>query len=192
MHMAATAASTVDAYLASLPPDRRDAVAAVRAAILANLPAGYEEGMQYGMIGYYIPLARYPETYNGQPLGIAALASQKQYMAVYLQGVYADPALSRWFQAEYKRRGKKLDMGKSCVRFRSLDELPLDLIGEVIARVGVDDYLARYEAVHAKPAAKKPAAKKPAAKKPAARKPAAKKPAVKQPARASAARARRA
>lgn len=138
-------AQTVDEYLAALPEDRRAALAAVREVILRNLPAGYEEGMQYGMIGYYIPLSRYPKTYNGQPLGYIGLASQKNYMSLYLMAVYGDPETERWFRAEYARRGKKLDMGKSCVRFRKIDDLPLDLIGQVVAKVSADDYIRWYE-----------------------------------------------
>jgi hypothetical protein len=147
--MAKSGPSTVAAYLASLAPERREAIAAVRDVIVANLPPGYEEGIQYGMIGYYVPLARYPDTYNGQPLGIAALASQKNYMALYLMTVYGDEGRSARFRDAYRRSGRKLDMGKSCVRFRSLDDLPLDLIGEVIAEVGVDEFLAAYEVIRA-------------------------------------------
>lgn len=169
--------ATVEQYLASLPADRRDAIARVRDVVNANLPAGYAEGMQYGMIGWYVPLARYPHTYNGQPLGVAALASQKNHMALYLTSVYGDPALERWFRDAFARTGKKLDMGKSCVRFKRLDALPLDVIGETIAKVPVEAFLARYEAVKGAPGDKRPAksarATRAAAAKPA-RKPAAK------------------
>lgn len=144
--MASSGAKTVEAYLASLPPERSEALAAVRRVILENLGAGFEEGMWFGMIGYVIPLSRYPDTYNKQPLGLAALASQKGYMAVYLMNVYGDPELKSWFEGEYARRGKKLDMGKSCVRFKRLEDVPLDLIGEAIARTDVAGYLARHEA----------------------------------------------
>jgi hypothetical protein len=149
--MVSTQARTPDELIASLPPDRQAAISAVRQLILDNLPTGYEEGIQYGMIGYYIPLERYPDTYNGQPLGIAALANQKNYMSLYLNGVYGDPATERWFRERWAQTGKKLDMGKSCVRFKRLDDLPLDLIAETIARVPVDAYLARYEAVRGRP-----------------------------------------
>lgn len=152
--MVSSKAMTVDAYLATLADDRREAIAKVREVILARLPAGYEEGMQYGMIGYYVPLARFPDTYNGQPLGVAALASQKQYMSLYLNAVYGDPEVEAWFVERYRASGKKLDMGKSCVRFKTLADLPLELIGETIARVPVEQLLARYEAVRGK--AKKP------------------------------------
>jgi hypothetical protein len=144
--MVSSDARTPDELIANLPPDRQHAISAVRKVILDNLPAGYEEGMQYGMIGYYIPLERFPDTYNGQPLGIAALANQKNHMSLYLNAVYGDPETARWFQEQWATTGKKLDMGKSCVRFRRLDDLPLDLIGETIARVPVDAYLDRYQA----------------------------------------------
>jgi hypothetical protein len=185
--MVTSRATTVQEYLAALPPDRREAVEAVRRVILENLPAGFEEGLDFGMIGYHVPLSRYPGTYNGHPLAVAALASQKGYMAVYLTSVYGDPALKSWFEAEYARRGKKLDMGKSCVRFKSLDDLPLDLLGETIARVDLDTFLARYEAARAAPrtrpakaTAKKAAAKKASTKKTAVKKAPAKKTATKK------------
>ena len=138
-------APTVEAYLAELPDDRRAALAAVRRAILANLPAGFEEGMQYGMIGYYVPLERYPETYNGEALALAALASQKWHMALYLMGVYGDAAEDSWFRKRWESTGKWLDMGKSCVRFRRLDDVPLDVVGEAIARTSADEFIAAYE-----------------------------------------------
>ncbi len=136
---------TVDAYLAALPDDRRTALGAVREVVLANLPAGYEEVVQYGMPSYVVPLERYSMTYNGQPLAIASLASQKRHMAVYLMGVYGDEGTQRWLRERWEATGRRLDMGKSCLRFRSLDDLDLGLIGEAIARVPVDDFIARYE-----------------------------------------------
>ncbi|MEW5850506.1 MAG: DUF1801 domain-containing protein [Myxococcota bacterium] len=171
--MASSAATTVQEYLASLPADRREALESVRRVIRKNLPKGFEEGMQYGMIGYYVPLSRYPQTYNGQPLGIAALASQKGYMSLYLMGVYGDPATQKWFEAAYRKSGKQLDMGKSCVRFKRVEDLALDVVGQVISRVGVDDFIARYEAVKGSPRAKGTAKKTPAKR--AAAKPATKK-----------------
>ena len=124
--------------------DDAKALTAVADVIRRNLPDGYREGMQYGMIGWYVPLETFPDTYNGQPLGLAALASQKHYMSLYLNNVYGDPELEAWFRDRYKAAGKKLDMGKSCVRFRQLDDLALNVIGEAIARSDLDDYLARY------------------------------------------------
>ena len=126
-------ATTVAQYLAELPADRRAAIEAVRRTILASLPAGYEEAINWGMITYQVPLDRYPNTYNGQPLAYAALASQKHHMAVYLTGIYADDETRQAFEAAYRATGKRYDVGKSCVRFRKLDDLPLALIGESVA-----------------------------------------------------------
>jgi Domain of unknown function (DU1801) len=138
-------ALTVEAYLRSLPEDRRAAINVVRDVILKNLDASYEEGMQYGMIGYYVPHRVYPKGYHcdpKQPLPFAALASQKNYMALYLMSVYCGCAddgpgnpHGRWFREAWGKTGKKLDMGKACIRFRKLEDLPLDLIGEAIRRI---------------------------------------------------------
>ena len=143
-------AATVEAYLAELPAERREAVEAVRRTILANLPDGYEEQMSFGMIGYVVPLSRYPDTYNKEPLALAALASQKRHMAVYLNNVYGDPATLEWFTAAYAASGKRLDMGKSCVRFKRLADLPLDVIGETVARTSLEEFLAFYESARSK------------------------------------------
>ena len=113
--------------------------------ILDNLPDGYVERMQYGMISYAIPLETYPVTYNKQPLGLASLASQKNYMSLYLMNVYGDTDTERWFHEEYRASGKKLDMGKSCVRFKKVEDLPLELIGQTIARTSPDEFIERYE-----------------------------------------------
>ncbi|WHT21252.1 DUF1801 domain-containing protein [Crossiella sp. CA-258035] len=137
-----SSANTVEDYLAELPPDRRETVAAVREVVLANLPEGYEEGMDFGMICWHVPLSRYPDTYNGHPLGYVALASQKQYLSLYLMGAYAD---GDDFRARYEATGKKLNMGKSCVRFKKLADLPLELIGEVVAEVTPEQYIEIYE-----------------------------------------------
>jgi uncharacterized protein YdhG (YjbR/CyaY superfamily) len=136
-------APTVDAYLSSLPDDRRDAIATVRQTILGNLPQGYEEAMNWGMITYQVPLATCPDTYNGQPLMYAALASQKNHMAVYLTGIYMSEDARRDFETAYKATGKRLDVGKSCVRFKKLDDLPLELIGECIASEAVESFVER-------------------------------------------------
>ena len=138
-------ARTVKQYLAGLPPDRRAALAAARKVILDHLPKGYEETMQYGMISYVIPLKRYPNTYNRQPLGIACLASQKNYMVLYLMNVYGDKKIELWFRERYQASGKKLDMGKSCIRFRKIDDLPLELIGKAVARTSVEKFIEQYE-----------------------------------------------
>jgi len=136
-------ALTVDQYLAELPDARREAIAAVRQAILDNLPDGYEETMNWGMICYEVPLATCPDTYNGKPLMYAALASQKNHMAVYLTGIYMDDAERQGFEDAYRATGKRMDLGKSCVRFKKLDDLPLELVGQAIARMPVDEYVDR-------------------------------------------------
>jgi hypothetical protein len=138
-------ATTVEGYLAELPDERREAISAVRSVILGNLPAGYVEAMNWGMITYQVPLDTYPDTYNGQPLMFAALASQKNYMAVYLTGIYVSDEARSEFEAAYRATGKRFDVGKSCVRFRKLDDLPLDLIGDTIAAVPVERLIARVE-----------------------------------------------
>jgi hypothetical protein len=134
----------VEEYLANLPEDRREALSVVRSAILDHLPDGYEEEMRWGMICYEVPLAIQPDTYNGKPLMYAALASQKRHMAVYLSGVYADPTAREDFEQAYGATGKRMDMGKSCVRFRRVDDLPLDVIGDAIARYEVEDFVDLY------------------------------------------------
>ncbi len=140
-------AFTVDEYLAELPEDRREAIGIVRAEILENLPEGYGEAMNWGMITYQVPLDTYPDTYNGQPLMYAALANQKNHMAVYLMGVYGDERVRDEFLDRYRATGKRLDMGKACVRFRRLDDLPLDLIGEAIGAYDLDAFVAMNERV---------------------------------------------
>ena len=142
--MVSSKAETVEQYLAELPDERRDAIAEVRDVILDNLPDGFVEAMNWGMITYEVPLETFPETYNGKPLMYAALASQKNHMAVYLTTVYSDGETEEWFRARYAATGKKMDMGKSCVRFKKLDQLPVELIGEVIGRTSLDDFLDGY------------------------------------------------
>ena len=141
-------ARTVREYLASLPEDRHAAISTVRKVILKHLPIGYEEGMQYGMIGYYVPHSIFPGGYHcdpRQPLPFASLGSQKNHMATYLMCIYGDGETRKWFEAAWRESGKKLDMGQCCVRFKKLDELPLDVIGKTIARVPVARYVASYE-----------------------------------------------
>lgn len=137
--------SGVETYLAALPDDRRTALAAVREVVRANVNDGFEETIQYGMISWVIPLERYPRTHNGQALAIASLGSQKRHMALYLDCAYADPAAAERFRARWAESGRKLDMGKSCVRFRRLDDVALDAVGELIAGTTVDGYIATYE-----------------------------------------------
>jgi hypothetical protein len=142
--MVQSKATTVEKYLAELPEDRRAAIQAVREVILKNLDRDFEEGMQYGMIGYYVPHSVYPPGYHcdpRQPLTFANLASQKNHMALYLMCVYGDQKQRTSFEAEWKKSGKKLDMGKSCVRFKKLDDLALDVIGKTIAQVSARKYI---------------------------------------------------
>jgi uncharacterized protein YdhG (YjbR/CyaY superfamily) len=141
-----SSAGTPEEYLAGLQPERREAVARVREVILKDLPEGYEEGMLYGMISYHVPLERYPDTYNDQPLSVVTLASQKNHMSLYLLGVCYDPETELWFRERFEESGKKLDMGKSCVRFRKLEDLPLDVVGEAVSRVTPEKLIERYEA----------------------------------------------
>src|SRR5213593_1767461 len=151
-------AKTVEEYLAKLPADRRAVISAVREVILVNLPEGYAECMFCGMIGYVVPHSIYPAGYHcnpSQPLQYAALGSQKNHMAIYLCNVYGDPAIEKWFRKSYQATGKKLDMGKSCVRFKKLEDLPLEVIGQVIARTPVNKYLARIEQVLQRPRQKR-------------------------------------
>lgn len=142
-------ATLVEEYLDELPPDRREIVGAVRDAVNEHLPEGYEEVVAHGMISWVIPLEAYPDTYNGEPLGVAALASQKNHLSLYLMGVYAVEGLEDWFRGQYAERGLRLDMGRSCVRFKRLDQIPLDVVGEVIGRVPPARYLEAYEAARA-------------------------------------------
>jgi hypothetical protein len=150
--------ASVAEYLAALPSDRRAAIARVRAAVNARLPRGYEERLQHGMISWVVPASRLSHTYNGQPLPLASLAAQKQHMALYLMCIYGDDTLRTWFEAAFRASGKALDMGKSCMRFTSVDDLPLDVIGEAIARVPVDAYIAQYEATRSQSVKPKPVA----------------------------------
>ena len=144
--MPRSAAATVEDYLAELSPERREAVSTVRDVILAHLPDGYEEMMDFGMISYVIPLSTYPITYNERPLMYAALSSQKNYCSLYLMNIYCKPELMEWFERGYRASGKRMDIGKACVRFKSVDDLPLDLVGEAIARTLVADSIELYEA----------------------------------------------
>ena len=141
-------ASTVSEYVAELPEDRRVAIEAIRKTIKKNLDKRFKEGMQYGMIGYFVPHSVYPDGYHcdpRQPLPFAGLASQKNHIGIYLMCIYGDEKHQKWFQGAWKKTGKKLDMGKACIRCKNLDGVALDVIGEAIRRVSVDDYIATYE-----------------------------------------------
>ena len=142
----ASTAKTAEEYLASLPDDRREALSAIRDEVLRVLPPGYEETMQYGMITYVVPHSIFPSGYHCKPtdaLPFASLASQKQHMALYLHAVYILGAQED-FKARYLASGKKLDMGAACVRFKSLDDLPLDVVSETLASIPVEMFLAKY------------------------------------------------
>ena len=140
---------TVDQYIAQLPEDRVAAITQLRKTILKNLPKGFEEAMSYGMVGYVIPHKVYPDGYHCDPklpLPFLAFASQKNFVAVYHMGMYADPHLLKWFTDEYaKRVPGKLDMGKSCVRFKKPDQIPFDLLGELVSKMSVKDWISTYE-----------------------------------------------
>jgi ribosomal protein S21 len=145
-------ASTVEQYLAELPADRRADLEAVRKVIRANLDSGFEEGMQYGMIGYSVPHRLFPAGYHcdpKQPLSLAALGSQKNYMALHMMCIYdAGTGMNphaEWFQREWKKTGKKLDMGKACIRFKKLDDLALDVIGAAFKRITAKSYIETYQ-----------------------------------------------
>ena len=145
-------ARTVQQYLKALPADRRAAISAVRGVILANLPKGYEECISYGMIGYVVPHRIYPKGYQCNPkvpLPFVNLGSQKNHMALHLMCCYGDPKLKAWFEKAWKDAGKKFDMGAGCVRFKSLEEVPLEVIGQLVARLPVDAYIRRIEKMFA-------------------------------------------
>ena len=142
-------ASTVAEYLAALPADRRAAISAVRKTINENLPSGYEESMQFGMVSWYVPLSMYPAGYGENPkvpLPLICLASQKSGMVLHFLCFYGHHTLSTWFVSEYKKSGKKLDMGKGCVRFKSLNDLALEVVGRTIARVPAEEHISNYRA----------------------------------------------
>ncbi len=144
-----SSAKTVAAYLKELPADRRAAISAIRKVILQNLNPGFEEGMLYGMIGYYIPHSLYPSGYHcdpKQPLSFACLASQKNYMSLYMLSCDGSGDSESWFREQFKRTGKKLDMGKSCIRFKKLEDLPLGVVAEAVRRTTVTQHIASYEA----------------------------------------------
>lgn len=145
--MAKSEAKTPDAYLAELPEERSAVVAAVRQLVAENLPPGYEEAMEWGMISWQVPLARYADTYNGKPLGYVALAARQNHYALYLHGLYMQEGERAAFLRRWKESGRRVDMGKSCVRFRKLDDLPLDEVVRAVASLPVDDFLRLYESV---------------------------------------------
>jgi len=134
-------ANTVKQYLNELSNDRKKAISIVRQTILENLPEGYDEVMNWGMITYEVPLETYPNTYNGKPLMYAALASQKNHMSVYLTGCYMSLDVRDKFEKAYKKSGKRFDAGKSCIRFKKVNDLPLELLGKTIASMDVNKFI---------------------------------------------------
>jgi hypothetical protein len=143
--MTRSAAVSVEEYLAELPPDRAAVISDVRELVLDNLPDGVEESMNFGMIAYEIPLSRYPDTYNGQPLMFVALAAQKNHYALYLHGVYSSEPIAERLRDAYAEAGMKLDMGKSCVRFRRPEQLLTSAIADAIGAVTVEGFIELYE-----------------------------------------------
>lgn len=148
--MKSSRAKTVDEFLQELTPERRDVINAMRTVINENLPAGYVETINWGMISYEVPLERFSETYNGQPLAYLMLAPQKRHNSLYMLGVYGDSQQEQRLKQAYKEADKKIDMGKSCVRFKSLDDLPIEMIAELIRETEVDDMIAIHNRVHKK------------------------------------------
>jgi uncharacterized protein YdhG (YjbR/CyaY superfamily) len=141
--------NTVEEYITALPEDRKPIIENLRQVILSNLPDGFEEQISYGMISYVVPLSRYPPGYHvkeGEPLPFISLASQKNYVALYHMGLYGNPKLEEWFVKEYAEQvPTKLDMGKSCIRFKNPDHIPYDLVAELCQKITVDEYIAAYE-----------------------------------------------
>lgn len=142
-------ATTVDAYLAEVPEDRQKAMSKLRSVIKKNLPKGFKEEMNYGMIGYVVPHSKYPAGYHcdpKMPVPFLNIASQKNTINVYHMGMYANPKLEKWFVDAYnKATGKKADKGKSCLRFKKPEEIPFDLIGELASKITVDEWIHLYE-----------------------------------------------
>lgn len=148
-HHMQSIAKTPEEYIESLPEDRQAAISKLRNTIASNLPSGFSEGMGYGMLGYCVPHSIYPNGYHCDPklpLPFVSIASQKNFVALYHMGMYADPKLLEWFTTEFPKHSKsKLDMGKSCVRFKKMDDIPYDLIGELASKVTVADWITLYE-----------------------------------------------
>ena len=145
--MVQSKAKNVQEYLKELDEEKRKVITKVREEILENLPEGYVETMNWGMISYEVPLDTYPDTYNNKPLMFAALAAQKNYFSLYLTPVYQSEALKRWLLKQFEKENKKIDMGKSCLRFKKIDDLPLKAIGELIKRISVKKYIDIYEEI---------------------------------------------
>lgn len=145
--MKSTEAKSVEEYIGSLPDEKGKALEEVRKVILENLPPAYKETIAWGMITYQVPLERYPHTYNGKPLMYAALTSQSKHMSLYLSGIYISEQRRKRFEEEYRATGKRFDAAKSCVRFKRLEDLPLDLVARSVAELSVDEFIAETETV---------------------------------------------
>jgi len=139
-------AETVKEYLEELSPEKRKVVKKLRDKVLENLPIGYQETMNWGMISYEVPLTRYPDTYNKKPLMFAAIAAQKNYYSLYLTPVYQSKELEKELKEKYKETGIKVNMGKSCLRFKRIEEIPIGFIGDLISRVSIKEFIQIYEA----------------------------------------------
>jgi uncharacterized protein YdhG (YjbR/CyaY superfamily) len=146
--------TTVEEYINELPNDRKEAIEKLRKVISKNLPKGFEETIGYGMIGYVVPHSIYPKGYHcdtKQPLPFISLASQKNFIALYHMGIYAEPTLLEWFVSEFPKHAKsKLDMGKSCIRFKKIDDIPFELIGELASKMTTEDWINKYESAFVK------------------------------------------
>lgn len=146
--------TTVEEYINELPNDRKEAIEKLRKVISKNLPKGFEETIGYGMIGYVVPHSIYPKGYHCDtklPLPFISLASQKNFIALYHMGIYAEPTLLEWFVSEFPKHAKsKLDMGKSCIRFKKIDDIPFELIGELASKMTTEDWINKYESAFVK------------------------------------------
>lgn len=145
-----SSAKTVDEYLAQVDPEKRELVSRVREVVNQSLPAGYEETMDYGMISWSVPIDRFPDTYNARPLMYAALAAQKRYVSLYLMCTYSSDEKRHRFEERLRASGSKAGLGKSCVTFKRIDDLPLDLVAETIASTPIDEFVADYVAATSK------------------------------------------
>lgn len=155
MNSATSGVHSVQEYLDSTPDSRRADVEKVREVILENLPPGYEESFEWGMITYQVPLNRYPDTYNGKPLMYAALSAQKNHLSLYLTGIYISEEDRAAFEKAYRESGKRLDAAKSCVRFKSAEDVPLEVIGKAISSLDIDTFVQRVERIQRKPRKKR-------------------------------------
>ncbi|NGP88959.1 DUF1801 domain-containing protein [Fodinibius halophilus] len=143
--MAKSKTQTVEGYIQELPEYRRETIEEIRELILDNLPDGYEETISWGMINYEIPLEKYPDTYNNQPLTYVGLAAQKNHNALYLMSAYQDEEIQEWLEEKFEESNKEMDMGRSCLRFQTINDLPLEAIAELIAKQTPDEFIEAYE-----------------------------------------------